>query len=79
MGPCAGANSLSLTFGSGSPEAKVAHEASATAATAAHDGSSSSSSSVTFAQPATFELSSADLAWALDDCEENEFRDCLGG
>lgn len=83
MGPCAGASRLSLTFGSGSPEDKAAHEASATAAAAGqsdrHGGGSSGLASVTFAQQATFELSSADLAWALDDCEEDEFRDCLGG
>jgi len=83
MGPCSGAAGLSLTFGSGSPSDKAAHEASASLAAAGSTSSStdeeSSSNKVTFAQQATFDLKSDDLAWALDDCAENEFRDCLGG
>ena len=70
MGPCAGSTSLALTFGSGSPEAKAAHEASAQDATG---------DEVAFAQPATFELLGGELAWDLEACAEGEFRDCLGG
>jgi|AntRauTorckE5430_2_1112549.scaffolds.fasta_scaffold234970_1 hypothetical protein len=83
MGPCSGAAGLGLTFGSGSPSDKAAHEASATLAAAGSSptGTSheSSSSKVTFAQQATFDFNSEDLAWSLDECAENEFRDCLGG